>query len=122
MIRKIVSAFGSWRRITLSAYAGADPSRIRRRPLPRLPVRAPREGSRGRLLGLARGDTPARRFADGGGHPARVRRGLPRAAGERLYGRRRVPLPRARRSARRGRSGGRGGNRADADLRLLPAW
>ena len=32
--------------------------------------------------------------------PARVRRGLPRAAPERLHGRRRVPLPRARGGAR----------------------
>ena len=41
--------------------------------------------------------------------PTRVRRGLPRAARERLHGRRRVPLPRPRRGARgrRGRRRGR---------------
>src|SRR6478752_10715076 len=95
--RAIVSALGSWLRDTMTGYGGADARdpRLRRRAFPRLPAGAPRAGARRRLLGLARGDARRGRVADRRADSARVRRGLPRAARERLHGRRRVPLSRA---------------------------
>ena len=51
--------------------------------------------------------------------PARVRRGLPRTLGRGLHGRRRVPLPRARRGACGGGGCRRGGDRARPPPRRL---
>ena len=83
-------------------------TRLRRRPLARVPAR-PARTSAGADFWAWRERCSPRRCARPPQRSDRVRADLPRAARGRLHGCRRVPLPRLRGGARRG--GGRGGGR-----------
>ena len=82
-------------RIVLPRGRDRHAARIRQRSQPHLPACTARARRRRRLLGLARADAGGGRAADAGERSHPLRPDLPRDAGGRIHGRRRVPLPRS---------------------------